>query len=348
MRVYLGLTLAIVLSLSTFGAQVSLKNGDRVTGKIVKKDGDSLLIKTDLMGDITLKWADVTELKSDEPLYVVLPGDMTVKGPVAVNAGKVEVCSQNAPVAEVKAIRNPDEQSRYDRYLRPPIYDLWAGFLDLGLAAARGNSKTTTFTTSFNATRVTSGDKLRLSLNQIYATGTVKGKETETARAIRGGWGYDRNIGKRIFLDMFNDYEYDAFQNLDLRFVAGAGAGIHLYKGDRGILDVLGGASYNREMYGVPLTTGQTRRSSGEAYWGDDFAWKLNGITSLKQAFRTFNNLSNTGEYRMNFDLGTETKLRKWLSWQISFSDRYVTNPAPDRKTNDLLITSGIRFTFAQ
>jgi len=158
---------AMTACLATFAAQVTLKNGDRVTGKILKKDGDSLQVKTDLMGDITLKWADVTDLKSDEPLYVVFPGEKTVNGPVAVTGGKVEVASQIAPAATVKAMRNNEEQARYDRYLNPPLTDLWAGFIDLGLAAARGNSKTTTFTTSFNANRVTGHDKIRLYLNQI-------------------------------------------------------------------------------------------------------------------------------------------------------------------------------------
>jgi hypothetical protein len=111
---------------------------------------------------------------------------------------------------------------------------------------------------------------------------------------------------------------------------------------------VLAGISYNRETYATPLASGDKTRQSAEVYWGNDFAWKLNGTTSLKQGFRMFNNLSNTGEYRMNFDLGTETKLRKWLSWQVTFSDRYLTNPSPGRKTNDLLITSGVRLTFAQ
>jgi len=35
--------------------QVTLKNGDRLTGAIVKADGKTLLLKTDYAGDLTLK-----------------------------------------------------------------------------------------------------------------------------------------------------------------------------------------------------------------------------------------------------------------------------------------------------
>lgn len=61
-----------------------------------------------------------------------------------------------------------------------------------------------------------------------------------------------------------------------------------------------------------------------------------------------FNNLSNTGQYRMNFDLSATTQLTKWLIWNISFSDRYLTNPAPGRKKNDLLYSTGLGFSFAR
>jgi hypothetical protein len=61
-----------------------------------------------------------------------------------------------------------------------------------------------------------------------------------------------------------------------------------------------------------------------------------------------FNNLSQSGEYRMNLDLGTDTKIGKWLAWQLTISDRYISNPAPGRLKNDLLVSSGVRISFAQ
>ena len=65
-------------------------------------------------------------------------------------------------------------------------------------------------------------------------------------------------------------------------------------------MDLLGGVSYNRENFSNSVV-----RNSAEAYWGDDLAYKLKGSTSLTQSFRMFNNLSDLGAYRMNFDLGT-------------------------------------------
>ncbi len=48
----------------------------------------------------------------------------------------------------------------------------------------------------------------------------------------------------------------------------------------------------------------------------------------------------------MAFDTALVTRISKWLDWQVSFSDRYLSNPLPGIKKNDLLLTTGIRITY--
>jgi hypothetical protein len=43
--------------------------------------------------------------------------------------------------------------------------------------------------------------------------------------------------------------------------------------------------------------------------------------TVLTQNLYFYPDLTNTGEYRRTFNLGTVTKLNKWLGWQNSFGD---------------------------
>ncbi len=328
--------------------QVMLKNGDRVTGKIVKKDGDKVTVKSELMGDVAIPWTAVTSISSDEPLVVVLPGGKTVNGKISGTDGKLEVATpagtETAPLTGVAALRNADEQKAFERLEHPRLLDLWAGYFDLGFSVARGNAKTDTFTTAFNAARVTRNDKTTVYFNEIYSTATIiNGTSSATAQAVRGGWAYNRNFSPRLFVNTFNDYEYDRFQNLDLRFVLGGGLGFHAVKTKRIQLDLPAGVAYNRESYSTPLT-----RNSAEAFWGDDWNYKISGASSLQQSFRMFNNLSDTGTYRMNFDLGASTVLKKWLSWQVTASDRFLSNPVFGRQRNDILLTTGFRLSFAR
>jgi hypothetical protein len=61
-----------------------------------------------------------------------------------------------------------------------------------------------------------------------------------------------------------------------------------------------------------------------------------------------FDNFSDTGSYRMNFDLTANTILRKWLTWNVTFGDRYLSDPVAGRKPNDVLYTTGVGVTFGR
>ncbi len=346
------LALAWALALAQAGRadQVTLKNGDRITGSIVKKVGKGLTLKAAAIGEVTVPWDEVVSIQSDVPLNVVLQDGRTVQATLQSSEGKIQLKEpgQTLAAADVVAIRNADEQRAYERLLNPPFGRLWAGAATVGFAGTQGNAETRTFTLSFNAARATRNDKTTVHFSAVKASAMISGVSADTAQAVRGGWGYNRTISSRLFVTTFNDYEYDRFQDLDLRLVLGGGLGLGVWRGERGRLDVVGGAAYNREKFSPVAPAVGFTRTSAEAYWGEDASYKLNDTTSLTQGFRMFNNLSKTGEYRANFDLGANTRLFKWLTWNLGFSDRYLSNPVAGRKQNDILYTTGIGVTFSR
>lgn len=342
------LTLALGLS-SAWADKIVMKNGDRVTGSIIKKDDKNLTIKTELFGEVTLPWDKVESVVADKPLHVALPDGKTVQGTLATAGDKVEVTAggqkQAVAAGDIKTLRNDAEQAAYLRLLNPGWGDLWVINANIGIAGTSGNAKTATFTTPVNATRVTNNDKTTAYFNFIRASATVNGVSAATAQAVRGGLGYSRNLAPRLFVSTFNDWEYDKFQNLDLRVVLGGGLGYIAWKGERGRLDLIGGGAWNRESFD-PAPQPKFTRNSAEAYWGDDFTYKLNARMNFNQSYRMFNNLTNTGNYRQNVDVGITAALTKWMTWNISASDRYLSNPVPGRKKNDFLYSMGLGFTF--
>jgi putative salt-induced outer membrane protein YdiY len=350
--------LVLLLSVSaTFADQVTLKNGDRVTGAIVKKDGNNLTVKSDLMGIVTIPWNQITDIKTNEQLNVVLSGQPPqtpgVKETIAAANGQITLSGgpngpQTVAAAAVVAIRNDAEEGAYERLLHPGLLQLWTGTATLGLAGTAGNAVTSTYNTGVNASRTTNHDVISLYFNGVNSSATVNGVHSGTAQAIRGGWKYDRKTGARLEINTFNDYEYDKFQSLDLRFVLGGGLGYRAWKSTRGALTLQAGVDYDHDKFSPVAPALELTRSSSEAYWGDDFSYKLSGSTSVVQGFRMFNNLSDTGTYRANFDLAANMKLRKWLVWNVSFSDRYLSDPVVGRKPNDVLYTTGVGVTFGK
>jgi putative salt-induced outer membrane protein YdiY len=339
--------LACLSSNSAWADQIVLKNGDRVTGSIVKKDGKNLTIKADQFGVITTSWDQVESIRTEKPVNIVLQDGRTAQGTLGTASGKIEVATPatrlSVTPAEIAAIRDADEQKAYERLQEPGWGQLWTGTGSIGLAGTAGNARTLTFTTGANAARVTNTDKTSVYFNTIKASAFANGKNADTAQAVRGGVAYDHNVTPRLFAHVFNDYEYDKFQNLDLRFVLGGGLGFHAIKTERSRLDLPAGADFNHSRFSTPLT-----QNSAEFFWGVDYGLKLSSATSLVQSFRMFNDLTNTGAYRVNFDVGASTKVSKWLNWNVTLSDRYLNHPAAGRKTNDFLYTTGLGITFAR
>lgn len=351
-KTLLSLSLLTLLGSIASADQVVMKNGDKVSGSFVKKDAKTLTIKSEFFGVVTLPWDQIDSVKADTPINVVLPNNQTVKGTLASAGDKVEVGAgadkRTVAPADIVALRNADEQRAYERLLAPRLGDLWAGTANVGWTGTRGNAKTATWATSLNGARITNTDKLFLYFNSIRASATVNNASAQTAQAVRGGWGYNRNLKPRIFFTGFNDWEYDKFQNLDLRTVIGGGLGANVWKAERGRFDLVGGLAYNREKFDPIRPAQPFVRNGAEAYWGDDFNYKLNARTSLFQGFRMFNNLKVGERWRMNFDAGASTQLTKWLNWNLAISDRFLNLPVAGRKKNDFLYTTGFGISFAR
>jgi putative salt-induced outer membrane protein YdiY len=332
--------------------QLTVKNGDRISGSIVTKDAKTLTIKSEVFGPVTVPWDQVQSITADQPVNIVLSTGETLRGTLRPREEKIEIeasgTRREVALAEITTLRDAGEQRAYERLEAPGVRDLWAGTATLGFAGTQGNAKTRTLAIGLNAARVTRSDKTAVYFNAIRASARINGVSADTAQAIRGGWGYSHNLSSRLFANGFNDYEYDRFQNLDLRFVLGGGLGYIAWKGESARLDLLGGGAYNHESFSPVAPAASFTRNSAEAYFGDDFTYKMTAVTALYQSARFFPNLSNTGEYRLNFDVGASTKLAKWLVWNLAISDRLLSNPAPGRQKNDLLYTTSIGVTFAR
>jgi hypothetical protein len=329
--------------------QIIMKDGDRVTGKIVKKEGGTVTVNTKNFGTVQLKWDDIDQVIGEESLNVVLAPDKTVVGPLRAEGGEVEVVGTGERVAasDVIAVRNEAEQKNYLRMLSPGLLDLWTINGSLNFAGTQGNAETSTITTPLNFARVSRTSTSKAYFNSVRGRATINNNSELTAQAIRGGWSYSRNLRRRLFANFFNDYEVDRFQKLDLRVVAGSGLGYDVWISDRGKLALVGGGAWNRESFS-PVDDEPFTRNSSEAFWGNDFTYKLNSRTNITQGFRMFNNLTQTGEYRINFDTGATTALTKWLNWNIALSSRYLSNPVPGRVNNDFIYSTGFGFSFAR
>jgi putative salt-induced outer membrane protein len=323
--------------------QISLKNGDRVTGKIVKSDGSKMLVKTELLGDVTVDLPAVTNITSDQPLYLTLADGRTVSGLLNVTGNDVELRTTNAnPISiersAIHFIRSEAEENAYQKSLYPGLLEGWTGGADASLALTSGNSETTNFALGSALSRTTLRDKISVYAASIYSRDSTTEPSRTTANTIRGGVRYDRDITKKLFVYGFTDLEHNGLQDLTLRLVLGGGLGYHAIRRERTQLDLLGGLDWNKEYF----RGDNNDRSSMEAQLGETFSHQFNSRLSFKEQLFVFPNLTNGGEFRVNFDSSLITAITKRIGWQLTLSDRYLSDPPNSFKKNDLLLTTGL------
>ncbi|GAC1701374.1 MAG: hypothetical protein NVS9B4_04540 [Candidatus Acidiferrum sp.] len=335
--------------------QVALKNGDRLTGTIIKSDKQNLVMKTEFAGDVNLQWGAITEITSSQQLFVALKSGKIAAGQITTVDGKFDVATPDeglvvASKDDVVAVRSSAEEKIYDQTRHPRLVDFWGGLLDTGLTATRGNSNSTSFSLTGKAARTTPRDKLGFYANAIYTKSEVSGVNIPTAHAVRGGLRDDLNITEHWFAFVFTDFEYDQFQGLNLRNVLGGGLGSHLVKTPRTTFDVFSGGTFNQEYYSQPFNPPSLarQRKSGEVDLGETLVTKLGVRTTLSEQFSFYPNVTDPGRFRFQFDTTAATKLKSWLAWQITYSDRYVSAPLTGLKNNDELLSAGIRLTLGK
>jgi putative salt-induced outer membrane protein len=354
------LMVSLSIASQVFADQITLKNGDRLTGKIVKSDAKTLVLHTEFAGDVTVQFPAITQITTDEALHVALSNGKTVVGTITTTDGKLEVANKGGapietPRESISAIRNDAEQLAYEKTVHPGLLEGWTGAANIGFSLTRGNSQTENLALGFNAVRATTADKITLYSTDVYGTNQLATPST-TANTETGGIRYDRNLNPRAFAFVSADFMSNALQDLNLRSVGSIGGGYHAIKNANTTLDFLAGGNFTDENYTqtvtnatvTPPTTTSFKdiHNFGALTLGEELMHKLSKSTVLTEKLYFYPDLTQTGEYRGTFDLALATKISKWLGWQSDFNDTYVTNPPPGARQNDLILTTGLNISF--
>jgi len=355
--------IVLLASMATVPASLAdtvvLKNGDHLTGTITGSDGKELTLKTDYAGEIKIQWTAVMDVTSAQALYVVTSGKKTVNGNITMEGSDLIVHTAtegevHVPLTQLTIVRSGDVQQAYEKSLHPRLIDAWTGNVNLGFALARGNSDTTNLSTGMNADRKTLSDEVKVYTSSIYTTNgatTNGGVGGVTADAILAGVRYNRNINQRLFAFGSGDFTDDALQDLNLRSIYTGGLGWHAINHPSTTLDLLAGVNYTRETYSggptaaAPNGTNVARNLPGLTA-GEVFMHKFGASTTFTEDFEFYPDLSDFSQYRFSLDSGLVMKISKWLGWQTTLSDRYVTNPPiVGTKSNDVILSTGLNIT---
>src|SRR5437660_12715544 len=101
---------ATLLVGAAYADQVTLKNGDRLTGSVVKSDAKALTLKSEFAGTVAIDWNAVETITSAAPLYLTLKSGQVLLGPVETSNGSIQV--KNADDGTVTTAKDQVETIR--------------------------------------------------------------------------------------------------------------------------------------------------------------------------------------------------------------------------------------------
>lgn len=241
----MSLLLACQLALAD---EIRMKNGDVLTGRIIKKETDKVIFRTSYAGDIPIQWSEVENLISDNPLHVVLSDGSSLRGKM------VESLPGSARI-ELKKTEEELQESDFDlkntRYLNPTP-DLtgegirWSGNINAGAALTNGNSETKQL--RFDAETIARALRQRYTVGGVFNRAEDRGRDTLfNSRAYAK---YDYFFSRKWYAYSNATLENDRFRDLRLRSTVGAGSGYQLYETPNLNLSLEGGLNYvNEDFY---------------------------------------------------------------------------------------------------
>jgi hypothetical protein len=337
---------------------VNLNNGDRLTGTITGADNKTVTLKTDFAGEIKINWSSVKEITGDTTLYVVTPDKQTVSGPIAIEATDLVVHTKangdvHVALDKLSVVRGPDAQAAYEKALNPSLASEWKGGVNAGFALARGNAETTNLNFGVTSDRKTLNDDIAGTVSMVYSDNNGAGGGV-TANEVLGDAKYDRNVyDNTIFWFVDGNFTHNALQGLNLQSIYTGGLGWHAIHSPKTTFDILAGINYTRQSYGAvegsTTPTPSVDRNLVGATVGEDFKHAFGSSTTVSEDFTFYPDLSNTGSYNFAFDGAVSTKVSKWLGWQMTLSDRYVSNaPIANTKPNDVVFSTGLTASFGK
>ncbi len=331
MRLLLPILLFSFVQNAVANEAVTLKNGDRVSGKIVEESEEAVTIETEYAGKITIERKHIA----------------TIGGPKAAELSKIVPAAAVKSVAkvDVKPLAKPapvKQPARLfgGRYIG--IADGWEGNANVGFSYTSGNSNYTTMSTGLRAVKTGGRDNLTVYARSLWYSNRNSGRMVTTQNAYWGGARYDRNIDGKNFGFLSYDFERDRPRGLNFRSVAGAGIGRHVLKNDSTELDVIVGGAWNRTWQRGD------NPDTPEGLAGATFKHRFHEKLRLQNNITFFQNVTDAAEYRFIFDSTLAVDVTKRIGVFITVGDRFNNDPLGLSKRNDFLFTTGMKWNFGK
>lgn len=294
---------------------IQLKNGDRITGEVLKEDENSVSLKTRWNAELTMPKAEIEKRE-------IQPGVTSPTAAQVINPVPVPVAPPPAPPAEP-----------------PKPKGIWKANVQLGADLRESTVSSYLYSASAKVTYARGG--WHNSADWRYSYG--KSGNTLSADRMDGTLKSDLDIGpeNKWFVYALGGAGYDEVRKIDYQYEFGPGLGIHLLVRTNMALNVESGFSFQEQNF-----SNATKRNEFRLRLAEDYFWKLNSKVRLEQKAEIQPAFDDPADYRFRFETTLSYALFNNVSWNVTLIDIYDSEPAAGVSNNDLQVRSGIGVSF--
>jgi Protein of unknown function, DUF481 len=384
-------TLALLCALSFSGATLSraqskpaaapdvlvLSNGDTLHGKLVNAVDGKVTFHSDPLGDFTLSWDKIKELRTGGNFAVIEGGRKQISKKTAANipTGPLEVTNKEVtvhpanvaappplPVSKAQYIMDDATLDKQVRH-RPGFFEGWNGAATAGATTVNATQHqyaisggiglvrvvpTVAWLAPSNRTTVDFLGSLGKTTQPSYfipatpSTPTIFVPEVVTKTAIyHAGAERDEYLTPRVFALAQIAYDHNYSQNLDLQQIYGGGLGWTAIKTDIQELDLKGTIQYERQKF----ITGESLNLVGSTF-SADYVLQKKWIT-YTQGVAFIPAYNEPSAFSVNETNTLAFPAYKNLSFSLGTLDSYLNNPPaslPPTRGNSFQFTMGLTY----
>ncbi len=338
--IFLTVLCTLACSTTVFADEVYFKNGDRLTGQIVRMTDGKLIFLSPVVGEVTVNLTDIKTFSSNEPVEVHLKDGTVLHQPVAAaepNEFALKTAAplqpQKFPLADVTSINPP-----------PKPEPKWTGSISGAVSSTHGNTKSESVAASVSVSR--RSEKDRTTAGADYGRSETRDRTTRQDETTEDWWRaraqYDYFFTKKFFGFMNARYEKDAIADLDRRIVVGGGGGYQWIETAKTNFSTnLGLASLYEKFDNQAGSNSEISLQLGYNF-EHRFDDKLRFIHDLSY----FPSLEQFSDYFLTSTAELRASLTKSMFANFKVIFNFDESPAPGRGTTDVKYLLGVGMNF--
>jgi len=329
-------------SLAADPALVVLKNGDRLSGKIVSLRRGTLVLKSQA-GTYRVAWDQVRSLDCPDPLEVQLRGGGSMVARLHSEGGAVVLQAASGKSFRVP----PDGITALSPVERKELteWDRWSGTLTFGATAKSGNTDSSALSSRLSVQRRGDSDRVSSKFGWDYVE--VEGRVSD--RRINGEVRYDYFVVPKVFAFTSHRGERSFAKELSLRYTGCLGGGYQFFESKPFELFADASIAYVNEDYKTDRS-GPVPRSLDKEYLaaklGAQATWRVRENLQVEQSVGGMVNVRNKEDLNLRSETLLKVEVMPPVGITFSLLFEFDNTPGRAKERLDVIGTAGLTVSF--